>query len=148
MFIRVCVCEWTVLSEWPPDHEGGSVLLGKPSARGTAVSYCQATLLYVDSDTIHYFREMKLFMYLFICLIFMCCCFVRLSPDSCGAAGICLIFPSCFLYAPWITYRKRLHKRCKFSHYLLTLTPTGSRVKFHSPQNNSGALRQNRVSEF
>lgn len=23
MFIRVCVCEWTVLSEWPPHHKRG-----------------------------------------------------------------------------------------------------------------------------
>lgn len=55
----------------------------------TLLSYCQATLLYVVSDTILYFREMKLFMYLWICFIFICCFFVCLNPGyqfRCGAA--------------------------------------------------------------
>ena len=43
------------------------------------------------------------------------------------------------------TFRQTLQK---FSHYLLALTPVGSRVKFSSPQNISGASRQNRVSAF
>lgn len=43
---------------------------------------CQATLLYVVSDTVHYFREIKLFMYLFNCFIFICCCIMCLVPDQ------------------------------------------------------------------
>lgn len=42
---------------------------------------CQATLLYVVSDTVHYFREIKLFMYLFTCFIFICFCIMCLNPD-------------------------------------------------------------------
>lgn len=40
------------------------------------------TLLDVLSDVIHYFREMNLFMYLFVCFLFICC----LNPETCSGA--------------------------------------------------------------
>lgn len=88
-------CLWVEVCEWKASGtERVSVLLRgyhscKPSTCGMVSSYCHATLLYVLSITIHYFREMKLFMYLFICFIFICCCFVCPNldyPFRCSAA--------------------------------------------------------------
>lgn len=43
----------------------------QPSTHGTILSHCQATLLYMVSDTIHYFREMKLFVFIHLFYIYM-----------------------------------------------------------------------------
>lgn len=67
----------------------------RQTTHGVVLSWRHATLLYVVSGPRHFFREIKLFMHLFTCCIFICCWFVRLNSD----------FPfgcrshMCFLYA-------------------------------------------------
>lgn len=126
-------CLWVEVCEWKASGTVRvSVLLRgyhscKPSTCGMVSSYCHATLLYVLSNTIHYFREMKLFMYLFICFIFICCCFVCPNldyPFRCSAAEhldlTCVFFMLCFNLMTlwpetwkWLKEAKEKHWKCK-----------------------------------
>lgn len=117
-----------VLSEAPLNQKGVQCCLvvlchpSKPSTHGTNIlSYCQA-LLYMLSDKMHYFREIQLFMYLFICFIFKCCCFVHLSPDYLFRCG-----------TTWSWSKSSCFRRISISSltcFHLKLVDTG--VTFHS----------------
>lgn len=81
----LCVKEWRFLSERPLDQKWVQCCLEAFTPANLphvawSYSYRHATLLYVLSDTTHYFRELKLFMYLFFCFIYLCCCFVCPQP--------------------------------------------------------------------
>lgn len=67
-----------------------------PSTNGMTSSHKKATLLYMVSDTTYYIREIKLFMYLFICLYLCVFTFCIFSLNS-YRFTILRIFTFCFL---------------------------------------------------
>ena len=51
------------------------------------------------------------------------------------------------LKACYVDLKEQFTQKWKFSHYLLTLTPTEGRVYFVSPQNTAGVSQENSVAE-